>query len=135
MYFKPDVPDQNFPIARWVSMAGRWEIGLVPMMFGVRVRLGLIGHGWVVLDLCAGADPEFQRKLLRTVMVILIPQPEAITEGELEELFPICKAKPIFNDVCWSQLQSMANYVIQSLSKSTVLMGERKLVEIKPEPL
>lgn len=36
---------------------GRVEMGLYPVLFGWRVRGGMVGDGWCHCDWCCGADP------------------------------------------------------------------------------
>jgi hypothetical protein len=54
MNFNPAEPNENF-FQRWISEEGRWEIGFYRVIFGVRVRLGLVGADGVILDYCAAA--------------------------------------------------------------------------------
>ena len=113
MVFTLSAPDENY-FHRWVSTGGRWEIGFVQMMFGVRVRAGLCGHGWVALDYCAGDDHQFQLELLRTVMAALISFPEDVTERQIQDVFPRYDVKPINRDpTCWPELQRMANEALR----------------------
>lgn len=130
MKFFPTPTDENFPLDHWISEEKKWEMGFVRMIFGVRVRVGRVGKGYVVLDLCAGADSEFRNELLCCVMIILLPVSEDITEGELEKLFPQCNRKPIFNDPCWPKMQKMARDILHISYPPT----NRKFVEINPEP-
>jgi hypothetical protein len=114
MVFKPAIADGLDFFHRWVSVGGRWEIGFTQMMFGVRVRMGLVGCGCVDLDYCAGADEEFQQELLRTVMTILIPISEDISPRQLSDTFPRYQIKPINKDPdCWPALQKMAATVLE----------------------
>lgn len=103
------------------------------MIFGVRVRCGRVGEGYVALDMCAGADPRFQLELLRCVMIILIPVSEDIKESAMKDLFPECKRKPINTDPCWPKIQEMALNVLRKHEKPSETMVNRKLVEITPE--
>lgn len=112
MKFVPAAPNENF-IRRWVSTEGGWEIGHTQMLFGVRVRLGRVGYGCVALDLCAGPSRDRQDELLRLVMLIVLPMPESIDEGELERAFPRFTIKPIFNDPNWPKLQELADAVLK----------------------
>ncbi len=97
MIFKPSEPDVNY-FRKWVSETGAWELGYTQMLFGVRVRLGRTGWGCCELDLCAGANPEYQEAILRAVMLILLPVPEDVHPAEISKLFPRFRVKPIFND-------------------------------------
>lgn len=112
MHFEPANSDDNF-FHRWVSTGGRWEMGFTRMMFGVRVRVGRVGHGCVDVDLCAGADRGFQMELLRAVMTILIPVDENISSREMSDLFPGYTVKPINLDpTCWVTIKQMADAVL-----------------------
>jgi hypothetical protein len=109
MTFHPAKPNDHL-FHRWVSTGGRWELGFWRVMFGVRVRLGLVGNGWCTLDLCAGADPEFQAELLRTVMAALIPFDEKSSERQIQDMIPAySEIKPINLDPkAWPLLQNLA---------------------------
>lgn len=108
MTFKPTKPTKNFPIFRAVSETERWEVGLVPVLYGVRVRAGLVGAAGVEIDYCAGDDRDFQFHLLVTIVSILSNLPETITERELQDMMPTYKVRPINHDPCWIKLQKMA---------------------------
>jgi hypothetical protein len=112
MKFTRAEPSPNYPICRLISETGKWELGLVPMLFGVRVRAGLNGAEWCDIDYCAGADQAFQVELLITVLTILESFPESITSSELYKRMPGFKRKPINQDPCWGQLQRMAREAI-----------------------
>lgn len=110
MIFKPAQPNEIFAERRWLSEpAGRWELGLQPMMFGVRVQLALVGACGPTLNYCAGADRGQIIMLLITVTLALEPFAEDATEDEIRHAFPDYTVKPIFFDpVCWPRLQEMA---------------------------
>jgi hypothetical protein len=98
----------NFPISRFVSENERWEVGLVPVLFGVRVRAGLVGSDWVNVDYCAGDNPTFALELLATILEIMTWLPEEITGGQVEAMMPAYHRRPIDKDECWPKLQAMA---------------------------
>lgn len=108
MKFTHAEPDENFRILRLVSEGGRWEAGLVPMLFGVRVRVGVVGASAVVIDYCAGADQAFQFDLLATILIILDGLPESTGEVEILRMMPTYKVRPINKDSCWLKLLEMA---------------------------
>jgi len=121
----------NFPISRFVSENGRWEIGLVPVLFGVRVRAGLVGSDWVNVDYCAGDNPAFALELLATMLEIMTWLPEEITGGQVEAMMPKYQRRPIDRDPCWQKLQ----YLAESLRSSTatpVLAGNNETKEAAP---
>jgi hypothetical protein len=109
MKFTAVQPDENYPLCRAVSETGRWELGLVPMIYGVRVRAGLVGDGGCTVDYCAGADRGVQTRLLALVHAILCGQPEGLTHEALRVLLPTYARRPINLDpVCWGRLCELA---------------------------
>lgn len=59
MNFKPAPITLNYSIRRFVSENGRWELGITPVLFGVRIRAGLANNEWCVVDYCAGDNWVF----------------------------------------------------------------------------
>lgn len=98
-------PDENFPILRFVSEDGSCEVGLTPMLFGVRVRASMVGAGGVDIDYCAGADQLFQLQLLDVIKRIIETFPIGTTMGEINKQLPTYKRRPIDQDPCWPALQ------------------------------
>lgn len=92
----------------WASENNVWEIGIYPVLFGVRVRGGRVGCQGLDIDYCAGNDPVFLSQLLTTVMSILESFPETLTSQELHTLLPGYEKKPINLDPCWEKLQQLA---------------------------
>lgn len=108
MKFKVAEKTENFSLLRFVSEGGRWEVGLVPMLFGVRVRAGICGCDGCELDYCAGDDPVFQLALLDTVMKIMQTIPEDIDTWTFVSFWPGFRIKPINRDpTCWKELLAM----------------------------
>lgn len=109
MEFSRTNPTPDLPILRLTSEQGRWELGLRPMLYGVRVSLGVIGDGGFCVDYCAGANAVFALELLVTMVMILRQFPEDMPWHELARQFPKYDVKPIDRDPhCWPQLQAMA---------------------------
>jgi hypothetical protein len=91
--------DENFPIRKMRSLpAGLWEIGLRPMLFGVRVSMSRTGSQFITLDYCAGDDPQMQLILLGFVCGLCVYLPEEISENDLRAIFPKETIKPIWKD-------------------------------------
>ena len=112
MKFQQTDPDENYPLLKLVSENGRWEIGLTPVMFGVRVRGGLAGDGWCPIDYCGGDDRAFVGQLLAVMVQILETYPESISPGEISTLLPDYETKPISNDPCWKYLQEWRDRLV-----------------------
>lgn len=108
MNFKRAIPTENYMFARFVSENGRWELGLTPVLFGVRVRAGLAGECWCDVDYCAGDDPGFAFELLATMVIILESFPESASGREVSRALPEWKRRPINKDDCWPKLKAMA---------------------------
>lgn len=109
MHFSPAPPNEVFTEHRWLSETGRWELGLQPVIFGVRVQLALVGDMGPTLNYCAGANRGQILQLLVTVVQALERYPESSSRTEIAQAFPDYTIKPIFNDpTCWTRLQEMA---------------------------
>jgi len=109
MKFTATNPDENFRLARFVSDAGRWEVGLRPMLFGVRVSLGKVGAWGPCLDYCAGEKFADQVNILSALLTILERLPEEMSEGEMQKFFPPQELRPMYNDpACWEKLLALA---------------------------
>lgn len=100
-------PDENFPLYRAVSEDGSYEVGLTPMLFGVRVRAGRVGAMSADIDYCAGADIGFQFQLLTTIIAILETIPVGTSSGDICRLMPRYEKRPINLDPCWPALQAL----------------------------
>ena len=121
MTFSVAERDINFPIMRFVSENQRWEVGISPVLFGMRVRAGIVGSDWVHVDYCAGANRAFALLLLATVVEILSTLPEDISGGEVERMMPAWKRRPIDQDECWPKLQQLRD----ELTTKRTLHAER----------
>lgn len=93
---------------RWTSENGVWEIGVYPVMYGKRIRAGIVKSPCCAVDLCAGRDEDVLKELAVLVMYILESFPEDVKTSEVEEVFPFCRVKPINNDPCWEELRKLA---------------------------
>lgn len=108
--FKKTDPDQNFPILRFISEDGGYEAGLMPVLYGVRVRAGRVGDSFVFIDYCAGADKDFQMRLLGVIIDILETLPVGITPRAVQDLMPGYKRRPIDKDPCWPALMELREF-------------------------
>jgi hypothetical protein len=98
MRFHEVEPDENFPLRKFESTGKRWEWGLAPMLFGVRVRVGQVGWPVCEVDYCCGPNSDEQSFWLGFISGLMMQLPEAITPRELCDLFPRQKIKPISLD-------------------------------------
>lgn len=84
---------------RMESDDGRIEIGVYPVIFGFRVRVGYTGYGCYELDYCAGDKIQDIEALYSAVLTILTKY-----SGNFN-VFPAQKVKPMYNDPeCWVKL-------------------------------
>jgi hypothetical protein len=108
MKFKAVEPDENFSLLRLVSEGGKWELGLRPMLFGVRVSLGRVWAVGLVVDYCAGAKVADQFGVLAVVLDILEHFPEEASERDALGFFPEQRIRPMYNDPeCWAKLLAL----------------------------
>jgi hypothetical protein len=113
MKFKLAQTDENFPLLRMVSEGGKWELGYVPMLFGVRVRLGRVGAYKVDCDLCCGSDPELRARVLGYILITLYSKDEAgLTAQSIRSLFPQPTVKPLDRDSIWQKKLEMFDLVL-----------------------
>jgi len=98
---------ENYPTLRLESVHGGWECGIVPMLFGCRIRLSRVDAGDCLLDYCAGAEPSMQLRILTMVVAILKKVPEDTPDHVVHDMFPRYQVKPIFKDQeCWTALNA-----------------------------
>ena len=96
MHFESVEPDENYPIHKLRSQPnGNWELGLTPMIFGVRIRASLVGAMGCSLDYCCGDDPDQIYLWFGFVTALFFMLPEDISQNEVEKLFPRQTIKPI----------------------------------------
>lgn len=100
MKFTPAPPDEGYML-RFVSEGGAWEVGLGPVMYGIRVRAGRVGDGYYAVDLCGGADQFFTAQLLASVTIVLEALPEHVTPGAVHDLFPTYCVRPLHKDAAF----------------------------------
>ena len=101
--------DPKFPIVKFVSINHKWEMGVRPVLYGVRVSGNRTSSDTYCFDYCAGNNYHFAMQLFRTMQAILMALPESITERELERMLPTFAVKPIDRDpTCWQELQRLA---------------------------
>lgn len=107
MNFTKTHNNENY-FVRYISENEVWEVGFTQVLFGVRVRAGLVGSGCCVIDYCAGAEYGWQVILLMVVTNILEKLPESITEREISRMLPCQEIKPMSEDSkCWESLLSL----------------------------
>jgi len=105
--FQRAQPDENFSIMRFESEDGRCEVGLSPVLFGVRVRAGDVGSMAVDIDYCAGADVLFQLQLLDVIKRIIETFPTGTPMRDIAAQLPTYERRPINQDPCWPALQQL----------------------------
>jgi hypothetical protein len=101
-----------------------WNLGVYPVLFGLRIRAYRADSAGVSVDYCAGADGDFLMVLFNTISKILMQLPEEIQDYQLEALLPFCEKKPICNDDKWPELLELAT-APNALTKYTQLFGRK----------
>ncbi len=93
------------------------EIGIYPVIYGYRVRAGVIGDGYVYLDYCAGADQKQVENIYSMVETIInsrmnMMKPDMSKNeksGFIFKVFPKQNRKPMFNDPeCFVELAKLS---------------------------
>jgi len=109
--------DENYAILKLASEDGSYEVGLSPVIYGVRIRGGKANWGCCDIDYCAGADQLFQIRLLDTVVKILEMVPDGTSSGAICRVLPKCDRKPNNEDPCWEKLQALSKLSVDSFLK------------------
>ena len=94
MIFRRIDPSSDYRALRLLSEEGRWEIGLSPYHYGIRLRMGLAGRPPSVIDFCLGHDEAIYSPVLLAVMKRLEALPESSTAEEIDALFPWAGTRP-----------------------------------------
>lgn len=111
------------------------EIGLYPVMFGWRIRGGLIdsskGHATAYpIDLCAGDNPKHISLIYTTALNTIIRNLKKLEKEAnyliLSSIFPVFDIKPIVNDLNFPEFL-LAN--IGGIEKEEVQVSEEQLAE------
>lgn len=109
MKFTLSTCTEDLDILRETSETGRWQLGVWSVLYGGRVRAGVVGSGVLVVDYCAGRDATHICEALGLVREILSALPEDVTEDEVAALMPGYERKPIHNDkTCVPRLMALA---------------------------
>ncbi len=87
-------PNRDYLSLRLLSDTGRWELGLSPYQYGVRIRMGLTGRPPSVIDICLGYDTTLYSPVLLAVMQRLEAIPESATAQQIDALFPWAGTRP-----------------------------------------
>ena len=87
-------PSSDYRALRLLSEEGRWEIGLSPYHYGIRLRMGLTGRPPSVIDFCLGHDESIYSPVLLAVMERLEALPESSSAEEIDALFPWAGTRP-----------------------------------------
>jgi hypothetical protein len=102
-----------FRRARQVGTLPKIEIGVYPVMFGYRIRVGIVGSWAVELDYCAGAQQEDVENIYSLTLAVLNNNMDGLQPTDrirdIFEGFPRQDVKPMFNDPeCFNELTKVA---------------------------
>jgi hypothetical protein len=87
-------PNRDYRSLRFLSEAGRWELGLSPYDYGIRLRMGPSGRPPSVIDFCLGHDTSIYSPVLMAVIHRLKGIDETATPQEIDALFPWAGTRP-----------------------------------------
>ena len=100
---------EGLDVLREVSESGRWELGVWRVLYGYRIRAGVVDNGVFAVDYCTGSDMNHVSEVLGLVRVILSSLPEDVEGDEVHALMPGFQVKPIHNDkACVPRLMALA---------------------------
>ena len=88
-----------------ISTQKRWVVGLLPVLFGVRVIVAPYAQQSICLSLCAGKEQGQIMFLYAVILKWLEQWEENISESELIARFPNFPIKPIFENSQWQEFQ------------------------------
>ena len=81
---------------RKVSNCGKYEMGIYPVMFGFRIRAGIVDDGYCPVDYCGGDDLTLINLIYHCILAI-IENRSANGEDPFKDL-PVQSSKPMNND-------------------------------------
>ena len=94
MIFRRVEPSNDYRSLRLLSETGRWELGLSPYQYGIRLRMGPAGRPPSVIDFCLGYETDTYSPVLMAVMQRLERLDETATSQEIDSLFPWAGTRP-----------------------------------------
>jgi hypothetical protein len=94
MTFKHVEANGNYRSVRLLSVGGKWELGLSPYTYGMRVRMGRTGYLPQVMDFCLGTEPALFLKVLMAVLERLKVLDENATHEAVDAVFPWTGTRP-----------------------------------------
>ena len=98
------VKDDEKNCMYFIHSDGTIEIGIYPVLFGFRIRVGYVGSSFLSVDYCAGDRQYHIEEIYSMVLHILKTQ-----DTQDLDVFPSFKVKPIFNDrECIEKLRQMS---------------------------
>ena len=97
------------------------EMGVYPVMFGYRIRVGIAGSFVMELDYCAGAQLSDVESIYSLTLAILNKKMDEVKEGDFVKKifldFPQQDVKPMFNDpACFMKLTEVAGKDVKKIS-------------------
>jgi hypothetical protein len=90
------VPDnvENAMFFRHETEDGQWEVGLHPVMFGVRIRAGRVGYGCCLADICLGNN-QWMASVIFSIVCAIIEE-----RGHCPQMYewPEFDCRPVWRD-------------------------------------
>jgi len=116
-------PNHDYCSLRLLSEAGRWELGLSPYYYGIRLRMGATGKPPSVIDFCLGHDTTIYSPVLMAVMHRLKKIDESATSHQIDALFPWAETRP-----------DPAVHLKELLADAKNCIGHGKVSSLSPSP-
>lgn len=89
----------NYPMLRLISENDVWEMGLYPVIYGVRVSCNRIGSGtYLKGGYCCGRSPLLVMEVCLAIALILSTFDESAEEWKVDLVLPQWNLRPINRD-------------------------------------
>lgn len=95
-----DLKKQLF--CRMVSENGKFEMGVHPVIFGMRLRAGYVDDDGCILDYCAG-EKQDSIEVLYGLSLKMLSEIDEDDENTIKRLLPHSTIKPFFKDIDFLQ--------------------------------
>ncbi len=91
-------PNYHYSYLRLTDTNRKWELGMSPFNYGMRMRMGTYSHPPKVIDFCMGLDSKVYMPILQSILRRLESATESASPACIDALFPWKGRRPRLND-------------------------------------